>query len=159
MNARKEEVVMPFDTLAYAKKLESSGFSVQQAETQAEALAEVLETNFVSRDRFIHTLIEDVRSLRDEMNARFNQVFTKISELQNDMDTKLTGLRYEIDTKLTGLRHEMDERFSAFRHEVDAKFAQLELKLSHFKFDIIKWVFSISLGQTALVISALKFFH
>ena len=40
---------VPFDTLAYAKKLEAGGVEVKQAETHAEVLAEVLETHFLTK--------------------------------------------------------------------------------------------------------------
>jgi len=38
-----------FDTLAYAKKMIAAGFTQQQAETQAEALAEIIDEQVVSR--------------------------------------------------------------------------------------------------------------
>ena len=38
-----------FDTLAYAKKMIAAGFTQKQAETQAEALAEIIDEQVVSR--------------------------------------------------------------------------------------------------------------
>ena len=40
---------LSFDTLAYAKKLIDAGFSQQQAEVQAEALAEVIDENIATK--------------------------------------------------------------------------------------------------------------
>jgi|WetSurMetagenome_2_1015567.scaffolds.fasta_scaffold08649_6 hypothetical protein len=39
-----------FDTLSYAKKLKSAGFTDQQAEVQAEALADIINKELVTRD-------------------------------------------------------------------------------------------------------------
>jgi uncharacterized membrane protein YheB (UPF0754 family) len=41
--------VITFDTLAYAKKLKSAGFTEQQAEVQAEALADIIEDQMASK--------------------------------------------------------------------------------------------------------------
>ncbi len=38
-----------FDTLAYAKKMRSAGFTEAQAEAQAEALAEVIEQQIATK--------------------------------------------------------------------------------------------------------------
>ena len=38
-----------FDTLAYAKKLKTAGFTDTQAETQAEALAEIVESQLATK--------------------------------------------------------------------------------------------------------------
>ncbi len=38
-----------FDTLAYAKKMKAVGFTEQQAEAQAEALAEIVENRLATK--------------------------------------------------------------------------------------------------------------
>jgi hypothetical protein len=55
-----------FDTLAYSKKLRDAGFSEQQAEAQALALASVLKET--SGDLATK---QDVERLSDKMEARF----------------------------------------------------------------------------------------
>lgn len=40
---------LAFDTLAYAKKLKAVGFSEEQAEVQAEALAEVIDDKLATK--------------------------------------------------------------------------------------------------------------
>jgi hypothetical protein len=47
-----------FDTLAYAKKLKEAGFSEQQAEIQAEALAEIVDERLVTKEHLDHALKE-----------------------------------------------------------------------------------------------------
>ncbi len=48
-----------FDTLAYAKKLKSAGFTEDQAEIQAEALAEIIDEKLATK--------QDVRDIKQEM--------------------------------------------------------------------------------------------
>lgn len=47
-----------FDTLAYTKKLKAAGFTEQQSEVQAEALAEFVSDQLVSRQYFDLRLAE-----------------------------------------------------------------------------------------------------
>ena len=41
-----------FDTLAYAKKLKAVGFTEDQAEVQAQALAEIIDERLITRQYF-----------------------------------------------------------------------------------------------------------
>jgi hypothetical protein len=56
-----------FDTLAYANKLKQSGVSDKQAETQAQALAEIFEERVATK--------QDIDSLKFEIKAEFNAKF------------------------------------------------------------------------------------
>jgi hypothetical protein len=47
-----------FDTLAYAKKLREAGFSEQQAEIQAEALAKIVDERLVTKEHLAYALKE-----------------------------------------------------------------------------------------------------
>ena len=51
-----------FDTLAYAKKLMAVGFTSQQAEVQAEALAEIIDERLATKQDLkemeMHTIIK-----------------------------------------------------------------------------------------------------
>ena len=48
-----------FDTLTYAKKLKSAGFTDSQAEVQAEALADIIEERLATK--------EDIRDLKRDL--------------------------------------------------------------------------------------------
>jgi chromosome segregation ATPase len=85
MALRKEETMtkhVPFDTLAFAKKLESRGVQVKEAEAYAEVLADVLEAGFSSKNETttaINNLSKEVHELRSEMNAKFAEVRSEIN--------------------------------------------------------------------------------
>ena len=55
-----------FDTLAYAKKLKSAGFTEEQAEIQAEALSEIIEERLATK----HDLKELEIRLKHDLTLR-----------------------------------------------------------------------------------------
>ncbi|MBI5607015.1 MAG: DUF1640 domain-containing protein [Deltaproteobacteria bacterium] len=55
------ESAILFDTLAYAKKMKEAGFTDKQAETQAEALAEIIGTNLATK--------QDLKELEARLTA------------------------------------------------------------------------------------------
>jgi hypothetical protein len=59
-----EEVAMPtitFDTLSYAKKLKSAGFTEEQAEIQAQTLKEILGTELATKKDLAETKVEIIK--------------------------------------------------------------------------------------------------
>jgi len=66
-----------FDTLAYAKKLKSAGFTEQQAEAQAEALAEIVDERLATK-----TDIHALRRIMKELELH----------LKHDLTLRLGGM-------------------------------------------------------------------
>lgn len=54
-----------FDTLAYARKLESVGFSREQAETQAEALKNIMENQVATKQDLRETELRLQKEIKD----------------------------------------------------------------------------------------------
>ncbi len=77
--------VIVLDTLEYATKLKAGGFTDQQAETQARALAEVVEKQLVTQ--------EEVRE--HESNLR-RDIETLRLELKRDIDVLRAELKKDI---------------------------------------------------------------
>ena len=55
-----------FDTLAYAKKLKSAGFTDEQAEIQAEALAQIVDEKLATK-KDILLLQHDIKELESRL--------------------------------------------------------------------------------------------
>ena len=53
--------VMTFDTLAYAKKLKAAGVPDEQAEVQAEALKDIVNTELVTKRDLTEAKIEIIK--------------------------------------------------------------------------------------------------
>jgi hypothetical protein len=119
---------LTFDTLKFANRLKTAGVPAIQAEAEAEALSEVLETNL-------------------------GELVTK-----SDLREMETGLRHEIKEVETSLRHEIsdlrkdiDTRFE----KTDSAFRQ---EMTNLKFELLKWMIGLLIAQTGLLIGLLKFF-
>lgn len=69
--------VVTFDTLRYAKKMVAVGFTQQQAEAQAEAIAEIVDERLATK--------QDIKELEIKLE-------TRIRELELHMTIKLGGL-------------------------------------------------------------------
>ncbi len=67
-----------FDTLMYAKKLQQAGFTVQQAEIQAETLKEIIEDNLASKQD-IHNLHKDMLDIRKDMQQMEERLVYKLT--------------------------------------------------------------------------------
>jgi flagellar biosynthesis/type III secretory pathway protein FliH len=102
MNLQNEHTMtVPFDTLAYAKKLEASGIQQKQAEAHAESLAEVLEKSFTPKKDWGQSIIElqqSVNVLRNDMDTRFNvmdnKMDAKFSEVKSEMIKWVIGISF-----------------------------------------------------------------
>ncbi len=64
---------LPFDTLAYAKKLIAVGFTNEQAEVQAEAIADLINENLATK--------RDIEELKLEMKATENRIVIKLGAM------------------------------------------------------------------------------
>ncbi|MGZ8216546.1 coiled-coil domain-containing protein [Methylomagnum sp.] len=97
------------DTLAYAKKLRSAGFSDQQAETQAEALAEVVDRQLATRaDMQAH---ED--NLRRDIELIQANLKRDLAEVRKDIEIIRAELKRDIDQSRAELKRDMEEMESA----------------------------------------------
>jgi hypothetical protein len=105
--------VAPFDTLAFARRLEEGGFSVEQSRTAASALADALTDEMVTRadlERFeglIHRDLEAFKAeMREEMNAFKAEMRAEIGALRSDMKAQEQRITLRLGSMLvvaTGL--------------------------------------------------------
>jgi len=70
-----------FDTLTYAKKLQDAGFTQEQAEVQAHALADIVEERLATKQD-IGTLHRDIKELETSLRHDIKELETS---LQRDM--------------------------------------------------------------------------
>ena len=67
-------IAIQFDTLKLAKRLQSAGFTAQQADATAEALAETVGADLVTKDFFQ----VEMRDLRAELHALEQRMTIKL---------------------------------------------------------------------------------
>ncbi|MFN2377700.1 MAG: hypothetical protein ABR538_14270 [Candidatus Binatia bacterium] len=95
-------MAMALDTLAYARRLRQAGFSEQQAEGQAEALAAAMTDTLATK--------QDLMLLRQDAEVRFSQVDARFEYLERHIDTRFAEQEARIDAKLADLERRMTTR-------------------------------------------------
>jgi len=76
--------VIAFDTLAYVKKLKTVGFTEEQAEVQAEALAEIVNEHLATK--------EDISLLRRDIKELEVTLKRDIKELEMRLTIRLGAM-------------------------------------------------------------------
>ena len=99
--------VLAFDTLRLAKKLKTGGFSEQQAETAAEAIAETVGEYLVTREHF------------DRTTAATYEHF--------DRTTAATHAHF--DREIGATRTLLDREIGTLKSDIDKRFVEFELRL------------------------------
>jgi hypothetical protein len=97
-------MAIAIDTLAYARRLREAGFTEQQAEGQAEALAAAMTDTLATK--------QDLRELETRVDARFAQVDVRLTELDRRMDERLTSRLNEQTAMLRAEMADLERRMT-----------------------------------------------
>ena len=148
MNASK------FNSLIYANKLEAAGVPEAQAEVHALALADVLDTQMVTK--------ADLEAVNVGLNARIDTVAVNLNaridaveaNLNARIDTVEANLNARIDTveatltaRIAASEARMGESLAQFEARIELKF---EKQFGEFKNDVIKWFAILSVSQIGI---------
>ena len=115
-------MAIALDTLAYAKRLREVGFSEEQAEGQAQALAAAMSDTFASK--------QDLRELEARIESRFVQVDARFEYLERHFDTRLAELEKRVETRLVELDKRMEVRLAEQAVRFDARMLDMERRLT-----------------------------
>ena len=97
---------VPFDTLSYAKRLQSSGFTQEQAEVQAETFFDIVQDQLISkRDMFEleRNLKLDIENIRLEITNVKKDLTKDIKELETKSQTQIEFLRRDLKIWFGGM--------------------------------------------------------
>lgn len=72
--------------------------------------------------------------------------------------TQITVLRAELKGDMAALRAELMEHIGALRVERNALRTELKVELQTMKADLVRWVFVVIMGQTAMLLGVLYLF-
>ena len=67
-----------FDTLAYARKLKAAGFTEEQAELQAEALAEIVDERLATKQDIL-ALKRDIKELESNLKRDMKELDMRLT--------------------------------------------------------------------------------
>ena len=105
-------VAIPFDTLDYAKKLETAGVPAAQAELQATALGDALAKAAVAPG--------DLAGLEGRLTARIESVDARIESLEAKMSARIDSLDARIDAVKNELRLELGGQIARLAGTIDS---------------------------------------
>jgi hypothetical protein len=102
-------MAIALDTLAYVKALREAGFTEQQAEGQAQALAAAMTDSLATK----HDLREFEARIDGRLaavDARFAIVDDRFVQAERHLDTRLAELTARLDSRLADLERRMTLR-------------------------------------------------
>lgn len=95
-------MTMAFDTLSYAKKLESAGFTHEQARAQAEALAEIVSDNLATKAD-IAALQRDMKEMETSLRREIKELEVKLTREIRELDAKIAAMADKLTIRLGGI--------------------------------------------------------
>ncbi len=99
------------DTLDYARRLREAGFTEQQAEGQARALAAAMTDALATK--------QDLHALETRVETRFSVV-----------DARIDALEHHLDTRLVELEKRIELRFAEHGARFDGRLVELERRIT-----------------------------
>jgi len=133
MNASK------FNSLIYANKLEAAGVPEAQAQVHALALAEVLDTQMVTK--------ADLEAVNVGLNGRIDTVVVTLNARIDTVEANLTA-------RIAASEARMEENLAQLEARIELKFekqfAELQKQFGEFKNDVIKWFAILSVSQIGI---------
>ncbi len=82
-------LAIPFDTLVYAKKLKSVGFTEAQAETLAESQAQLIESRLATKED-IELVRRDMKELEVSLQRDMKELEASLKRDMKEIEMRLT---------------------------------------------------------------------
>jgi hypothetical protein len=122
-------MALALDTLAYARRLREAGFTEQQAEGQAEALAAAMTDTLATK--------QDLQELEVRVDARFAATRHDLREFEVRVDSRFAETRQdlrEFEVRVWGRFDSVDTRMAEmerrFEYRLEAGLANLERRIT-----------------------------
>ena len=115
------------DTLKYAKRLQQAGFTDLQAEAQAQALWEAIESTVATK--------QDLRELETRINGRFNELEARLDGRFKDVEGRFKDVE--------GRFKDVEGRFK----DVEGRFTDVDGR-----FRLLYWMVGFNLALTVAIL-------
>ena len=116
---------IPINTLVYAQRLREAGFSEQQAEGQAHALAAAMTDTLATK--------QDLREVEIRMETGFAVAKQDLREVEIRMETGFAVAKQDLrdlEVKVDARFSQIDARFDAFEKYIDTRLDEQEKRLA-----------------------------
>lgn len=111
-------MAIAIDTLAYARRLREAGFTAEQAEGQAEALAAAMTDTLATK--------QDLSELETRMQAGFAAVRHEVRELEMRIDARFREIDLRMEAGFGAAKRDVQE----LEIRMDTRFADLERRMT-----------------------------
>ena len=131
-------MAVAIDTLAYARRLREAGFTEQQAEGQAAALAAAMTDTLATKQdlheqesrldlRFarIDARFAQVDARFDQVDARFAQVDARFEHLERQMETRFAHVDRQMETRISELEKRFELRLTDLEHRMTVRLGSI----------------------------------
>lgn len=160
-----------FDTLRFSRGLREVGVPEQQADRQAELMAEAFSAfadKLVTKDYFSEVLDARLKQqsaelehrIVEQMNERFAEQDAKFEARFAEQDAKFEARFAAMDGKFSGLIAELDEKFTARIGELDQKgvsrFADHDARFARLDRTLLLHTWMLGLITLVLVVPQLQ---
>ena len=150
--------VMQFDTLDYARKLETAGVPGPQAEAQAKALGDVLGRAVAYRG--------DLMTLENSLSSRLaaveSRLDAKIDSVANELTNRIDTVKTEVSTRIDTVKTELATRIDTVKTELATRIEtlknELQLDLGG-KIETLKWMFGALVALNVGILIRLLALH
>ena len=169
------------EELNNVRKLESVGFSHEQAETLSDVIEKAQGSGQESLKEFIHnenktlrnefdTKINELRNeLGNEIKGFRNELGNEIKDIRNELGNEIKGFRNELGNEIKDIRNELGNEIKGFRNELklliteknnelNDKIGGLEVRMVTSQKDMLIKIFGIIVGTVGIAVTILKLF-
>jgi hypothetical protein len=119
-------MALALDTLAYARRLQEAGFSEQQAQGQAEALAAAMTDTLATKQdlrELAAATKQDVRELAAATKQDVRELAASIRDLAAATNARFEALERHFDLRLDELEKRFEIRIGAIQRDMDTRMA------------------------------------
>jgi hypothetical protein len=176
-----------FDTLAFAKKLESKGFTREQAEGCAECLVEIINTTLDHQSRHMVTkpqqeiavlqLMSEIVSVKKDMTllqkSEFSSLKTEtekisieLSQVQGHMNDEIVKLKgqFTLDINLERGRAieahaENEKKLQQLHNKIETEIANLRTIYEVYRNDVFKYAGGTVIAVGGLMLGVIRLWH
>ena len=125
-------VAMAYDTHAFIKRLQSVGFTEEQAEVFSEEQTKLMEQRLVTKvdlEDVRQELKRDIEEVRQELKRDIQEVKRDVQDVKRDVQDVKQELKHDVQT----LEHRL-------------------------KSELIRWIAGIAIAQATFILAVLKLF-
>ena len=176
--------LMKFDTLSWVKKLEQAGVPPQQAEVQVDLIFRAIDDNICTKQDLhelegnitikLKELELKIEGIRRESLGIKSDLELKIEETRKDLGLKIEETKSGLELKIEGTRRDLELKIEETKSDLELKIEETRKETVGVKTDltvtieklnasiskqIAQWVLGVSVIQTSVLLTLIRFMH